>query len=95
MSVVVVALIFIGEVSHFPFVCVYAGMRQHDDRGSQYRSSIYTSNPAQQELAMKSKVAFQQVQYTTHHKEDISGRTIRLNKAGLQRGVVTFIYITE
>uniref|UniRef100_A0A3B4UVT7 peptide-methionine (S)-S-oxide reductase n=1 Tax=Seriola dumerili TaxID=41447 RepID=A0A3B4UVT7_SERDU len=36
------------------------GMRQQNDRGTQYRSAIYTSNPAQQELALKSKVAFQQ-----------------------------------
>ncbi|XP_041809570.1 peptide methionine sulfoxide reductase MsrA 1 isoform X1 [Chelmon rostratus] len=36
------------------------GMRQHNDRGTQYRSAIYTSNPTQQELALKSKVAFQQ-----------------------------------
>ncbi|XP_068195645.1 peptide methionine sulfoxide reductase MsrA isoform X1 [Antennarius striatus] len=36
------------------------GMRQHNDKGTQYRSVIYTSNPAQRELALKSKVAFQQ-----------------------------------
>uniref|UniRef100_A0A3P9KX99 peptide-methionine (S)-S-oxide reductase n=1 Tax=Oryzias latipes TaxID=8090 RepID=A0A3P9KX99_ORYLA len=36
------------------------GMKQHNDHGTQYRSAIYTSNPAQQEIAMKSKVAFQQ-----------------------------------
>nr|XP_046268914.1 peptide methionine sulfoxide reductase MsrA 1 isoform X1 [Scatophagus argus] len=36
------------------------GMRQHNDLGTQYRSAIYTSNPTQQELALKSKVAFQQ-----------------------------------
>ncbi|XP_037342690.2 mitochondrial peptide methionine sulfoxide reductase isoform X3 [Pungitius pungitius] len=36
------------------------GMRQQNDRGTQYRSAIYTSNPAQQEAALKSKVAFQQ-----------------------------------
>ncbi|KAM6912698.1 mitochondrial peptide methionine sulfoxide reductase [Xenentodon cancila] len=36
------------------------GMRQHNDLGTQYRSVIYTSNPTQQELALKSKVAFQQ-----------------------------------
>lgn len=36
-------------------------MRQQNDRGTQYRSAIYTSNPVQQELALKSKVAFQQV----------------------------------
>ncbi|XP_034713917.1 mitochondrial peptide methionine sulfoxide reductase isoform X4 [Etheostoma cragini] len=36
------------------------GMRQQNDRGTQYRSAIYTSNPTQQELALRSKVAFQQ-----------------------------------
>ncbi|XP_049917181.1 peptide methionine sulfoxide reductase MsrA 1 isoform X1 [Epinephelus moara] len=36
------------------------GMKQHNDHGTQYRSAIYTSNPTQQELALKSKVAFQQ-----------------------------------
>ncbi|KAF3844979.1 hypothetical protein F7725_008142 [Dissostichus mawsoni] len=36
------------------------GMRQQNDRGTQYRSAIYTSNPTQQDLALKSKVAFQQ-----------------------------------
>lgn len=36
------------------------GMRQQNDRGTQYRSAIYTSSPVQQELALKSKVAFQQ-----------------------------------
>ncbi|XP_047467752.1 peptide methionine sulfoxide reductase MsrA 1 isoform X2 [Mugil cephalus] len=35
------------------------GMKQHNDRGTQYRSAIYTSNPVQQELALKSKVVFQ------------------------------------
>lgn len=45
----------------FLYVCVYAGMRQRNDRGTQYRSAIYTSTPAQQELALKSKLAFQQV----------------------------------
>ncbi|XP_061599265.1 mitochondrial peptide methionine sulfoxide reductase [Cololabis saira] len=36
------------------------GMRQHNDRGTQYRSAIYTSNPTHQELALKSKVSFQE-----------------------------------
>ncbi|XP_028294476.1 mitochondrial peptide methionine sulfoxide reductase isoform X3 [Gouania willdenowi] len=36
------------------------GMRQQNDKGSQYRSAIYTSNAAQQELALKSKVDYQQ-----------------------------------
>ncbi|KAJ4939658.1 hypothetical protein JOQ06_029101, partial [Pogonophryne albipinna] len=36
------------------------GMRQQNDRGTPYRSAIYTSNPTQQDLALKSKVAFQQ-----------------------------------
>lgn len=36
------------------------GMKQQNDVGTQYRSAIYTSNPTQQELALKSKVAFQQ-----------------------------------
>ncbi|XP_034531548.1 mitochondrial peptide methionine sulfoxide reductase isoform X3 [Notolabrus celidotus] len=36
------------------------GMRQHADHGTQYRSAIYTSSPTQQELALKTKEAFQQ-----------------------------------
>ncbi|XP_071354496.1 peptide methionine sulfoxide reductase MsrA 1 [Trachinotus anak] len=36
------------------------GMKQQNDHGTQYRSAIYTSSPTQQELALKSKVAFQQ-----------------------------------
>ncbi|XP_069008519.1 peptide methionine sulfoxide reductase MsrA 1 isoform X2 [Embiotoca jacksoni] len=36
------------------------GMRQQNDHGTQYRSAIYTSHPTQQELALKSKEAFQQ-----------------------------------
>ncbi|KAF7670203.1 hypothetical protein LDENG_00062490 [Lucifuga dentata] len=36
------------------------GMRQQNDKGTQYRSVIYTSSPAQQELALKSKLIFQQ-----------------------------------
>ncbi|XP_054597654.1 mitochondrial peptide methionine sulfoxide reductase isoform X2 [Nothobranchius furzeri] len=36
------------------------GMRQQNDRGTQYRSAIYTSNPTQQEVALMSKVVFQQ-----------------------------------
>ncbi|RVE57350.1 hypothetical protein OJAV_G00215300 [Oryzias javanicus] len=36
------------------------GMKQHNDHGTQYRSAIYTSNPAQQEIALKSKATFQQ-----------------------------------
>ncbi|KAF3701108.1 Mitochondrial peptide methionine sulfoxide reductase [Channa argus] len=36
------------------------GMRQQNDHGTQYRSAIYTSNPTQQEFALKSKAAFQQ-----------------------------------
>ncbi|KAG8013309.1 Mitochondrial peptide methionine sulfoxide reductase [Nibea albiflora] len=39
---------------------VCSGMKQHADCGTQYRSAIYTSNPAQRELALKSKVAYQQ-----------------------------------
>ncbi|XP_007561174.1 peptide methionine sulfoxide reductase MsrA 1 isoform X2 [Poecilia formosa] len=35
------------------------GMKQHNDSGTQYRSVIYTSSPAQQEAALKSKEAFQ------------------------------------
>lgn len=50
-------------------VCVYAGMKQHNDHGTQYRSAIYTSSPTQQELALKSKVVYQQVLYQhTHDK---------------------------
>ncbi|XP_036928181.1 mitochondrial peptide methionine sulfoxide reductase isoform X1 [Acanthopagrus latus] len=36
------------------------GMKQHNDHGTQYRSAIYTSSPTQQELALKSKVVYQQ-----------------------------------
>lgn len=36
------------------------GMKQHNDHGTQYRSAIYTSSPTQQEMALKSKLAFQQ-----------------------------------
>ncbi|KAM4542612.1 mitochondrial peptide methionine sulfoxide reductase isoform 2-T2 [Odontesthes bonariensis] len=36
------------------------GMRQQNDHGTQYRSAIYTSSHTQQELALKSKAAFQQ-----------------------------------
>uniref|UniRef100_A0A667YW35 Mitochondrial peptide methionine sulfoxide reductase n=1 Tax=Myripristis murdjan TaxID=586833 RepID=A0A667YW35_9TELE len=36
------------------------GMKQHQDVGTQYRSAIYTSGPAQQELALKSKVVYEQ-----------------------------------
>ncbi|XP_024910265.1 mitochondrial peptide methionine sulfoxide reductase isoform X2 [Cynoglossus semilaevis] len=36
------------------------GMRQMNDRGTQYRSAIYTSNSTQLELAVKSKVVYQQ-----------------------------------
>uniref|UniRef100_A0A8C6KVW7 peptide-methionine (S)-S-oxide reductase n=1 Tax=Nothobranchius furzeri TaxID=105023 RepID=A0A8C6KVW7_NOTFU len=42
------------------------GMRQQNDRGTQYRSAIYTSNPTQQEVALMSKVVFQQVHTHTH-----------------------------
>ncbi|XP_035388867.1 mitochondrial peptide methionine sulfoxide reductase isoform X2 [Electrophorus electricus] len=36
------------------------GMSQGNDRGTQYRSAIYTYSPEQQELAMKSRDAYQQ-----------------------------------
>eukprot|EP00066_Takifugu_rubripes_P001535 XP_003962776.1 PREDICTED: mitochondrial peptide methionine sulfoxide reductase-like [Takifugu rubripes] len=36
------------------------GMRQQNDHGTQYRSAVYTSSPAQQEVALKSQVAYQQ-----------------------------------
>ncbi|XP_077396135.1 mitochondrial peptide methionine sulfoxide reductase-like isoform X1 [Festucalex cinctus] len=35
------------------------GMKQHIDIGTQYRSAIYTSSATQQELALKSKEAYQ------------------------------------
>lgn len=44
-----------------PPVCVAPGMRQQNDRGSQYRSAVYTSSPAQHEAALKSKASYQQV----------------------------------
>lgn len=44
-----------------PSVCVDTGMRQQNDRGTQYRSAVYTSSPAQHEVALKSKAAYQQV----------------------------------
>ncbi len=36
------------------------GMRQGNDTGTQYRSGIYTYNPAQQDTAVKSKLHYQQ-----------------------------------
>lgn len=36
------------------------GMRQGNDRGTQYRSGIYTYNQQQQELALSTKSAYQQ-----------------------------------
>ncbi|HVG49453.1 MAG TPA: peptide-methionine (S)-S-oxide reductase MsrA, partial [Rubellimicrobium sp.] len=36
------------------------GMRQGNDRGTQYRSGIYTSNEAQTEAAAQTKAAFQE-----------------------------------
>ncbi|XP_029982980.1 peptide methionine sulfoxide reductase MsrA 1 isoform X2 [Sphaeramia orbicularis] len=36
------------------------GMRQQGDVGTQYRSAIYPSSPSQQEVALKSKLAYQQ-----------------------------------
>lgn len=58
-----VLLRLVHGMSNFFCVCVFVcvGMRQQNDRGTQYRSAIYTSSPMQQELALKSKVAFQQV----------------------------------
>jgi peptide-methionine (S)-S-oxide reductase len=37
------------------------GMRQGNDVGTQYRSAVYTSSPAQQEAAERSKKAYQEV----------------------------------
>lgn len=50
--------------------CFHTGMRQMNDRGTQYRSAIYTSNSTQLELAVKSKVVYQQVHspYSTSHQ---------------------------
>lgn len=42
-------------------VCVDPGMRQQNDHGSQYRSAVYTSSPAQHQAALKSKASYQQV----------------------------------
>lgn len=42
-------------------VCVDPGMRQQNDQGSQYRSAVYTSSPAQHQAALKSKASYQQV----------------------------------
>lgn len=65
MMSAVVLLRPVHRVSNYLRVCVcvflHVGMRQQNDRGTQYRSAIYTSSPVQQELALKSKVAFQQV----------------------------------
>lgn len=54
-------------VSSFAFACFCAGMKQQNDHGTQYRSAIYTSSPTQQELALKSKVVFQQVWYNGYN----------------------------
>ncbi|XP_067099625.1 mitochondrial peptide methionine sulfoxide reductase [Osmerus mordax] len=37
------------------------GMRQQNDRGTQYRSAIYTSSPSQQELALNTRDTYQKV----------------------------------
>lgn len=36
------------------------GMKQHADIGTQYRSIIFTSSPEQQQVALQSKVAYQE-----------------------------------
>ncbi|XP_033844777.1 peptide methionine sulfoxide reductase MsrA 1 [Periophthalmus magnuspinnatus] len=36
------------------------GMKQYEDVGTQYRSTIYTSSPKQQQVALESKEAYQQ-----------------------------------
>ncbi|TWW71989.1 hypothetical protein D4764_16G0004860 [Takifugu flavidus] len=43
-------------------MCVNTGMRQQNDHGTQYRSAVYTSSPAQQEVVLKSQVAYQQAE---------------------------------
>ncbi|TNN33328.1 Mitochondrial peptide methionine sulfoxide reductase [Liparis tanakae] len=62
------------------------GMRQQNDRGTQYRSAIYTTHPAQHELALKSKEAFQQVpdRHThthtlTHTESGVESRLASVN----------------
>ncbi|XP_042565761.1 peptide methionine sulfoxide reductase MsrA 1 isoform X2 [Clupea harengus] len=45
------------------------GMSQGNDRGTQYRSAIYTSNSEQQEMALKSKQAYQQALTKKGHGE--------------------------
>jgi len=48
-------------------VCIFLGMAQGNDHGTQYRSAIYTYSPEQQELAMMSKHMYQEVQYLETH----------------------------
>lgn len=51
------------------YMCVYfLGMAQGNDHGTQYRSAIYTYSPEQQELAMRSKHMYQEVQYLETHR---------------------------
>jgi peptide-methionine (S)-S-oxide reductase len=49
------------------------GMRQGNDAGSQYRSAIYYSTPAQQVAAAESKAAYQQVLSAAGYGEITTG----------------------
>ncbi len=44
------------------------GMRQGNDRGTQYRSAIYTTSPEQMEAALATRVQFQQVLKEAGHQ---------------------------
>jgi peptide-methionine (S)-S-oxide reductase len=68
------ALLTVFWESHDPT----QGMRQGNDVGTQYRSAIYTATPAQLELALRSRDAYQQAlaaaglgQITTEIRADV------------------------
>jgi peptide-methionine (S)-S-oxide reductase len=48
------------------------GMRQGNDRGTQYRSAIYASTPQQLETAQRSREAFQQALKAAGHSGEIT-----------------------
>jgi peptide-methionine (S)-S-oxide reductase len=73
---VVLAVFDPGEVSYDDLLRVFweghdptEGMRQGNDVGTQYRSAVYTSSPAQQEAAERSRQAYQDVLAAAGHGE--------------------------